>query len=359
MTPDFWQGKRVFITGHTGFKGSWLALWLTKFGAKVTGYALDPDTKPNLFDSAKVSEGMVSIIGDIRNSENLAQAMLEHKPDIVIHMAAQALVRPSYSNPIDTFSTNVMGTVNLLDAVRHAPSVRVVINVTSDKCYENRELASVGYKEGDPMGGHDPYSSSKGCAELVAAAYRNSYFQSKERADHPVAMASARAGNVIGGGDWAVDRLIPDTITAFMNNRPVEIRSPNAIRPWQHVLEALGGYLLLGEKLWENGSEYAGGWNFGPENDDTIPVVEIVEAVAKIWGAKASWSVQPGEQPHEAHYLRLDCSKARSKLGWKNRWDVHNGLSATVDWYKVFAKKGDVRGKSLEQIDQFMAATPL
>ncbi|MBF0359315.1 MAG: CDP-glucose 4,6-dehydratase [Magnetococcales bacterium] len=359
MTPDFWQGKRVFITGHTGFKGSWLALWLTKCGARVTGYALEPATTPNLFDSANVSEGMVSIIGDIRNFENLAQAMLEHKPDIVIHMAAQALVRPSYSNPLDTFSTNVMGTANLLEAVRHTPTVRVVINVTSDKCYENRELAEVGYKEDDPMGGHDPYSSSKGCAELVAAAYRNSYFQSKMEGEHQVAMASVRAGNVIGGGDWAVDRLIPDTIAAFMDNRPVEIRSPKAIRPWQHVLEALGGYLLLAEKLWEDGSEYTGGWNFGPESGDTIPVVEIVEAIAKIWGAKASWCVQPGEQPHEAHYLRLDCSKARSKLGWKNRWDVHKGLSATVNWYQVFAKNGDVRGESLQQIDQFMAATPL
>ena len=276
IDADFWRGRRVFLTGHTGFKGGWLALWLQRLGADVTGYALDPPTTPSLFAVARVGAGMRSIINDIRDAETLAQAMREAQPEIVIHMAAQPLVRYSYQAPVETYATNVMGTVHLLEAVRQTDSVRAVVNVTSDKCYENREWVW-GYRENEPMGGYDPYSNSKGCAELVTAAYRNSYFNPAQYSQHGVALASARAGNVIGGGDWAEDRLIPDILRAIAAGEAVNIRSPHAIRPWQHVLEPLSGYLLLAQRLIEDGPAHAEGWNFGPSEEDARPVQWIVE----------------------------------------------------------------------------------
>lgn len=357
MNPEFWRGKRVFITGHTGFKGSWLALWLMQCEAQVVGYALEPPSDPSLFVAADLQAGMESIIADIRDAELLAHTMEKHAPDVVIHMAAQSLVRKSYNDPVTTYATNVMGTVNLLEAVRRTKSVRVVINVTSDKCYENQEWVW-SYRENDAIGGHDPYSSSKGCAELVANAYNSSFFKPDSDKNQTVALASVRAGNVIGGGDWADDRLIPDIVTAFMNNKAVEIRSPNAIRPWQHVLEPLGGYLLLAEKLWEGGQQYSGGWNFGPQGDDNLAVAKIVAAMAKLWGSEANWSIQPGKHPHEAHTLKLDCAKAHSQLGWQTRWQIADALEKTVAWYKAFAAGTDVNEFSREQIRQFMADRP-
>ena len=267
MNPAFWKGKRILLTGHTGFKGSWLSLWLQSMGAPVVGYALAPPTNPSLFEVAEVGRGMTSVIGDIRDLEHLCAVFAEHKPEIVIHMAAQPLVRYSYIEPVETYSTNVMGTVNLLEAVRGTDSVKAVVNVTSDKCYENREWVW-NYRENEAMGGYDPYSNSKGCAELVTAAYRNSYFHSEKYKEHGVALASGRAGNVIGGGDWAGDRLIPDIMRAITQNLAVNIRNPHAIRPWQHVLEPLSGYLMLAQKLYEEGAAYAEGWNFGPSDED-------------------------------------------------------------------------------------------
>lgn len=283
MLANFWEGKRVLLTGHTGFKGGWLSLWLQSLGANVTGYALLPPTQPSLYEVARVGDGMYSHIADIRDLDRLVAVMRETRPEIVIHMAAQPLVRYSYVNPVETYATNVMGTVNLLEAVRQVGGVRVVVNVTSDKCYENREWIW-GYREHDPMGGYDPYSSSKGCAELVAAAYRNSFFNPEAFGTHGVALASVRAGNVIGGGDWAEDRLIPDFMRAIMAGRAVVIRSPHAIRPWQHVLEPLSGYLLLAQHLWTDGPAFAEGWNFGPVDEDAKPVEWIVEQLTGLWG---------------------------------------------------------------------------
>jgi len=285
INPVFWKSKKVLITGHTGFKGSWLALWLQNLGANVTGYSLQPPTNPNLFEIAHVADKMNSIIGDVRDLKHLISCFAENRPEIIIHMAAQSLVRTSYDDPVETYSTNVMGTVNVLEAVRHTDSVKVIIIVTSDKCYENKEWLW-GYRENEPMGGHDPYSNSKGCAELVTSAYRNSYFHVKSS----VAVASTRAGNVIGGGDWAQDRLIPDIVNAFMEKRPVMIRNPNAIRPWQHVLEPLHGYLMLAERLWDKGHTFAEGWNFGPNEQDAKPVSYVVERLAQLWGKDASWN---------------------------------------------------------------------
>ncbi|MBU1775020.1 MAG: CDP-glucose 4,6-dehydratase, partial [Gammaproteobacteria bacterium] len=299
VNATFWRGKKVFMTGHTGFKGGWLSLWLQSMGAQVTGFALLPPTIPSLFEVADVAQGMTSIIGDIREAESLAKAVREAAPEIVIHMAAQPLVRYSYANPVETYSTNVMGTVHLLEAVRQTPSVRAVVNVTSDKCYDNKEWVW-GYRENEAMGGFDPYSNSKGCAELVASAYRNSFFNPEKYHEHKVALASVRAGNVIGGGDWAADRLIPDILRAISDNKPVVIRSPHAIRPWQHVLEPLSGYLLLAEKLYEQGIAYAEGWNFGPNDEDAKPVQWIVERLTEQWGDGASWLLDGGEHPHEA-----------------------------------------------------------
>jgi CDP-glucose 4,6-dehydratase len=349
MDVDFWKGKRVLLTGHTGFKGGWLSLWMQSMGANVTGYALQPPTQPSLFEVARVGDGMRSHIADIRDLDRLAAVMRETQPEIVIHMAAQPLVRYSYVNPVETYATNVMGTVNLLEAVRQVGSVKVVINITSDKCYENREWIW-GYRENDPMGGYDPYSSSKGCAELVASAYRNSFFNPQDYTNHGVAVASVRAGNVIGGGDWAADRLIPDMLRAIEAGQPVVIRSPNAIRPWQHVLEPLKGYLSLAEKMWENGPEFSEGWNFGPNDDDAKPVEWIINKMTRQWGEGATWKMDEREHPHEAHYLKLDCSKAKSRLNWRPRWNIEQALERIIAWHRSYLAGENMREVTQAQI---------
>jgi CDP-glucose 4,6-dehydratase len=331
VTPDFWRNKRVFLTGHTGFKGSWLALWLQKLGANVTGYSLAAPTLPNLFEIAHVADGMQSVHGDLRDFAKLVAAMIKAQPEIVIHMAAQSLVRHSYIEPVETYATNVMGTVNLLEAVRKTAGIKAIVNVTSDKCYENREWVW-GYRENEAMGGFDPYSSSKGCSELVSTAYRSSFFHAAHYREHGVALATARAGNVIGGGDWAKDRLVPDIISAFENGQPVQVRNPNAIRPWQHVLEPLSGYLTLAEKLYMNGPVVAEGWNFGPHSDDVRSVEWVVKYLASRWGDKASWQVDTGEHPHEANYLKLDISKAGQYLNWTPAMRLEEALDLVVDW---------------------------
>lgn len=349
MNPAFWAGKRVFLTGHTGFKGSWLSLWLQSLGAKLTGFALQPPTQPSLFDEAQVAVGMRSIIGDIRDLPALQKALQEARPEIVFHMAAQPLVRYSYENPVETYATNVMGTVHLLEAVRQTSGVRAVVNVTTDKCYENREWVW-GYRENEPMGGYDPYSNSKGCAELVSSAYRSSFFNASAYSRHGVALATVRAGNVIGGGDWAQDRLIPDILAALVQGDVISIRNPHAIRPWQHVLEPLRGYLTLAERLAEFGTDYAEGWNFGPNDEDARPVGWIVEQMAHKWDNEAAWRVDAGEHPHEAHYLKLDISKARGRLDWHPTLRLNDALNLIVDWAKQRQSGVDVRELTLAQI---------
>jgi CDP-glucose 4,6-dehydratase len=348
MNRVFWKDKKVFITGHTGFKGSWLSLWLQDCGAILTGYALAPNTKPNLFDTALVADGMESVIGDIRDLGKLTKAMGDFSPDVVIHMAAQPLVRLSYKNPVDTYSTNVMGTVNLLEAVRKTASVKAVVNVTTDKCYENKEWIW-GYREDEPMGGHDPYSNSKGCSELVTAAYRSSFFKYLGSAK----IASGRAGNVIGGGDWAEDRLIPDIFKSFENKESVVVRNPFATRPWQHVLEPLSGYLVLAEGLYLDGDKYAEGWNFGPKDDDVMPVRAVIEYLVEQWGDGASWIHDESDQPHEAKLLKLDISKAKKLLEWAPKWSLFTALDSIVEWHKEWLKGGDVKAITLKQIHEF------
>lgn len=350
--PHFWQGKRVFLTGHTGFKGSWLSIWLHSLGAQVTGYALDPPTAPSLFELAGVGGLVNSVIADIRDLDRLTSEMQKASPEIVIHMAAQPLVRDSYKIPVETYAINVMGTVHLLEAVRSCTSVRAVVNVTTDKVYENREW-HWGYRENEPFGGYDPYSNSKGCSELVTAAYRSSYFNPLEYDSHGVAVASARAGNVIGGGDFAADRLVPDVIRAILSKEPVMIRNPHAIRPWQHVLEPLSGYLLLSQRLFENGAQYAGGWNFGPPEEDARPVEWLVERLCTMWGGEASWLLDGGNHPHEAHYLKLDCAKAHAELGWWPRWGLERALASIVEWTRVYQDRGDIRGVCEQQISGY------
>ncbi len=353
----FWHGRRVFMTGHTGFKGSWLSLWLQSLGADLTGFALPPPDDHSLFVRARVGDGMTSLVGDIRAAEQLADALAARRPEVVIHMAAQSLVRVSYEQPVDTFATNLMGTVHLLDAVRRCPSVRAVLVITSDKCYDNREWLW-GYRENEALGGHDPYSASKGCAEIACAAYRSSYLDPTEYDRHGVALASARAGNVIGGGDTARDRLIPDIVAAFAAGRPVVVRNPGAVRPWQHVLEPLAGYLGLAEKLCLEGPDHAEAWNFGPGDLDSLPVAAIVEAMAARWGNAASWVQDSAAHPHEAHTLRLDCAKARLRLGWTPRWSINQALDAIVDWHRAATAGTDMRAFTLGQIDAWQHTHP-
>ncbi len=348
----FWKDKPVLITGHTGFKGGWLSLWLQSLGAKVTGYALSAPTNPSLFEIARVGEGMTSIMGDVRNLDHLQSVIAGHRPQIIIHMAAQSLVRASYANPVETYAVNVMGTVNLLEAARRVGGVKAVINVTSDKCYENREWVW-GYRENEPMGGYDPYSSSKGCSELVTAAYRNSFFSPADFARHGLALASVRAGNVIGGGDWAADRLIPDILRAFTSGKPATIRNPHAVRPWQHVLEPLSGYLLLAQKLWQDGAAYGEAWNFGPDDADAKEVKWIAARLVQLWGEGAAWNESAGEHPHEAHYLKLDCSKARACLSWHPKWGLEKSLREIVNWYAAYQSGTDMRKVTLGQINEY------
>jgi CDP-glucose 4,6-dehydratase len=356
VNPIFWQGKKVLLTGHTGFKGSWLSLWLQAMGAQVTGYALAPPTNPSLFEVAEVGLGMTSIIGDIRDLAKLQAVFTEYQPELVIHMAAQPLVRYSYQNPVETYSTNVMGTVNVLEAVRHCSTVKAVVNITTDKCYENREWAW-GYRENEPMGGYDPYSNSKGCAELVSASYRSSFFNADTYAQHGVAVATVRAGNVIGGGDWAQDRLIPDILTAFEQSKLVDIRNPNAIRPWQHVLEPLRGYLTLAQHLYEQGTDFAEGWNFGPNDEDAKSVGWIVEQMADLWGDEAQWQIDTGQHPHEANYLKLDISKARSRLDWHPALRLNDALKLIIDWSKQRQAGANMRQFTLAQINNYQILT--
>ncbi|MTJ06718.1 MULTISPECIES: CDP-glucose 4,6-dehydratase [unclassified Anabaena] len=353
MKSNFWHQKKVFVTGHTGFKGGWLSMWLQMLGAQVCGYSLNPPTSPNLFELAHIADGMTSVIADVRELDNLQEVMQTFQPDIVIHLAAQPLVRESYQNPVDTYAVNVMGTVNVLEAVRSVSSVRAVVSVTSDKCYENREWIW-GYRETDPMGGHDPYSSSKGCAELVTTAYRQSFFNAADYAQHKVAIASVRAGNVIGGGDWAKDRLIPDILRAWLAGEEVVIRNPQAVRPWQHVLEPLHGYLMLAEKLFTQGCTYNGGWNFGPSESGVKTVAWILEELQQLWGNDANWIQDRRFQPHEANLLTLDCSKARNQLDWEARLDLKTALAWIVDWHKTWQQGDDMKQKTQEQIQEFM-----
>jgi CDP-glucose 4,6-dehydratase len=344
VDPDFWRDRRVFLTGHTGVKGAWLALWLQSLGARVTGFSNGVPTDPSLYELARVGEGMESVEGDIRDAEGVAAALAGCDPEVVIHMAAQPMVRRSFLEPRLTYETNVMGTVNLLEAARDAMGLRVIVNVTSDKCYENREW-DWGYRENEPMGGHDPYSSSKGAAELVTSAYRRSFFSTP---DGP-RLASGRAGNVIGGGDWGEDRLVPDLMRAVLAHEAVRVRNPNAIRPWQHVINPLSGYLMLAEALWDD-PEAAAGWNFGPADEEAQPVGRLVERLAELWPDRVEWTVDDGPHPHEAHYLKLDSSLARARLGWRPPAPLDAALAATADWYREFESGADMRQVTLAQL---------
>ncbi|BAV34023.1 CDP-glucose 4,6-dehydratase [Sulfuricaulis limicola] len=356
MNPEFWKGKSVFVTGHTGFKGSWLCLWLDRLGAKVTGYALPPPTNPSLFELARVAETMHSIIADVTNLPALQAAMAAAKPDIVIHMAAQSLVRYSYDNPVETFTTNVLGTVHVLDAVRRVPSVRAVVIVTSDKCYHNEEWVW-GYRETSRLGGADPYSASKGCAELVVAGYQRSFFDPKANPGC-AAVGSSRAGNVIGGGDWAADRLVPDIIRSLLKNQPTIIRSPQATRPWQHVLEPLHGYLMLAERLFTDGHAFASAWNFGPPEQSEKTVGWIIEQLYRLWGVTFDWKKDPNPGPPECTFLKLDASKARAYLGWRPKLDLITTLDSIVKWSRRFEAGDDMRKVSVAEIENFMTIVP-
>lgn len=353
MFNNKYRNRKVLVTGHTGFKGSWLTLWLVELGAKVIGYSLDPPTNPSLFDILNLKSRINHVVGDVRDGAKLKETFVEFKPEIVFHLAAQPLVRTSYLEPQLTYETNIIGTVNLYEAVRSTPEVRAIVNVTSDKCYDNKEI-SVGYREEDPLGGYDPYSSSKGCSEIVTTAYRSSYFNPLMHGkNHNVALASARAGNVIGGGDWALDRLIPDCIKSILDNKEIVIRNPAAIRPWQHVLEPLSGYILLGQKLFECGPRYAEAWNFGPHDKDAVPVKSIVKMLCEKWGSAASYKIDDGNHPHEAHYLKLNCSKARTQLGWKPRWGLNTAIAKVVEWFSQYKAGRDPVGVCLSQIKEY------
>jgi CDP-glucose 4,6-dehydratase len=351
--PNIWSGKRVFLTGHTGFKGGWLALWLAHLGAEVRGYSLDPITTPNLFDAARIATVVDDIRGDIRDAKSLDSALSEFAPSVVFHLAAQPLVRLSYADPITTYETNVIGTARVLDAARRTPSVRAVVSITTDKCYENKEWIW-GYRETDPLGGYDPYSSSKACAEIVTAAFRSSYFPVEKINEHGVALATVRAGNVIGGGDWSLDRLIPDLMRGFMSGKPVPIRRPNAIRPWQHVVEPLQGYIALAEKLLSHDAgKFATAYNFGPREDDARPVSWIAERMSYTWGNGASWFIEKDSDLHEAGWLKLDSSRACFDLGWRSKLQLGTALDWVTTWYKAQRDGKDMQAFTLEQIVKY------
>ena len=347
IEQNFWQGKRVFITGHTGFKGSWLSLWLTSLGVDVKGYALNPPTSPSLFNEAKIDAVIDSQVGDIRDQEKLYKSMTSFNPDILIHMAAQPLVRYSYEAPIETYEVNVIGTAKVLEVARSCPNLKAIVNITTDKCYEN-DGRTDGYKEDDPIGGYDPYSSSKGCAELVASSYSQSFLL-----DQGIGVASARAGNVIGGGDWANDRLIPDILRSFGKNESVVIRNPKATRPWQHVLEPLSGYLILAQKLYNEIDKYGEGWNFGPNAKDVKPVSWILDKMISMW-PNSSWELDKNYNPHEADFLMLDISKAESKLNWRPVWELSHTLEKITTWQKAWLDKEDVQVMCLSEIKDYM-----
>lgn len=351
VSPAFWRGRRVLVTGHTGFKGGWLSLWLQSMGADVCGFALPPATAPAFFHVADVARGMRSVLGDVRDHEKLRQTLAAARPEIVLHLAAQPLVPCSYAEPVETFSTNVMGTVNLLEACRYQPELKAVVVVSSDKCYENQEQLW-GYRETDPMGGHDPYSASKGCTEVVVASYRRSFLAARG-----VALASARAGNVIGGGDWTPSRLVPDVLAAFAREEAVVLRNPDAIRPWQHVLEPLAGYLLLAQRLFEYGEAFAEGWNFGPDEADARTVAWIVDTLAAGWGGNAAWRASDEPRIHEAHILKLDCTKARVRLGWRPRWQAEDAVTRSLAWYQAWRAGADMHRYTLDEISAFTASS--
>ncbi len=354
MDLTFWQNRRVFVTGHTGFKGAWLTLWLRRMGAIVTGYSLPPPTQPNLYTLAGAGTGIRSIEGDIRDLDTLRAAMREANPEVVLHLAAQSLVRVSYADPVETFSSNVMGTVHVLEAARSLAGLRSIVVITSDKCYENREWCW-GYRENEPMGGHDPYSSSKGCAELVTAAFQSSYYQPQGR----VGLVSARAGNVIGGGDWARDRLVPDLMRSFMTGGQTLIRNRNSVRPYQHVLESLRGYLELARRAALDPVAFTGGWNFGPSESNTLTTGELADRLARLWGEGAGWRQDSGPQPHEANMLKLDSSKAAAHLAWRPRLDIHSTLEWVAEWYKACHRGEDLAALSAEQLRRYESLTDL
>lgn len=351
LDKEFWRGKRVLLTGHTGFKGSWLSIWLQSLGCELHGVALRPATEVNMFDLLAVGAGMNSIIADIQDASTIRRVVEDVQPEIVFHMAAQPLVRASYSDPVHTFRTNVLGTVNVLEALRLAADTRVFVNVTTDKCYENREWVW-GYKEGDHLGGHDPYSSSKACSELVTASYRRSFFSS----ENAMAVATARAGNVIGGGDWSKDRLIPDILEAFRQNEVVTIRNPAATRPWQHVLEPLSGYLILAQKLFEGDQVARDAWNFGPSDEGIKPVSYLVESLANGWPGGGEWKIDDSEQPHEANLLKLDISKVKALLGWCPTWTLDRTIESILAWNACYQRGGNLRDETMRQIEVFTSA---
>ena len=352
VDPSFWRGRRVFLTGHTGFKGGWLSLWLEALQAEVTGYALEPPTEPSLFNEAGVARSLRSLVGDIRDFPRLSAALGESRPEVVIHMAAQSVVKRGYADPIETYATNVMGTVHLFEAIRRLGTGCVVVNVTSDKCYAHR-ASGPGYREDEPMGGDDPYSNSKGCAELVTTSFRRSFFSPEALSRHGVVVASARAGNAIGGGDWTADQLIPDLVRAFVAGRSCPIRSPAAIRPWQFVMEPLRGYLLLAEALAHRGPSYASGWNFGPADEDAKPVSWIADRLSRNWGGTAAWHLDGAAHPAEAAVLKLDASKAASALGWRPALALDQALDWVVEWYRGWVKGENPRRITLAQIHRY------